>query len=43
MDWNLRTQLERVEIDRTGNRHALTTPFYGLDCGTIRIYGLGAF
>src|ERR1700682_2532123 len=40
---NLRTQLDRVEIDRTGNRHALTTPFYGLGCGTIRIYGLGAF
>ena len=40
---NFRTQLERVEIDRTGNCHALTTPFYGLGCGTIRIYGLGAF
>src|SRR5437879_5355522 len=40
---NFRTQLERVEIDRTGNRHALTTPFYGLGCGTIRMYGLGAF
>src|SRR5438093_10583503 len=40
---NFRTQLKRVEIDRTGNRHALTIPFYGLGCGTIRMYGLGAF
>src|SRR2546426_9286023 len=40
---NFLTQLARVEIDRTGNRHALTTPFYGLGCGTIRMYGLGAF
>src|ERR1700740_3544611 len=39
---NLRTQLERVKIDRTGNGHDSTTP-YGLDGGTTRIDGLRTF